>query len=156
MWCTIVQPVPGLRGQATLPTVGSATVVTSIGSHCVLEIYDSPSSLLDDPQAVLEALRKAAVAARATLLHTTHHEFTPHGITALALLAESHISVHTWPERGYAACDVFTCGSETLPEAACMALVEAFESPRYLMRRFPRGERSVVPVQRLRTGTDPT
>lgn len=128
--------------------------MNSIGSHCVLELHDSPRSLLDDPQVVLEALRKAAAAARATLLQTTHHRFLPHGITALALLAESHISVHTWPERGYAACDVFTCGPQTLPEAACMALVEAFECPRYFMRRFPRGEHTTSPAVSLRTGTD--
>ena len=151
---TIVQPVRGLRALATTPTLPRVGV-TSIGSHCVLELYDSPTSLLDDPQAVLEALRKAAQAARATLLQTTHHQFSPHGITALALLAESHISVHTWPERGYAACDVFTCGPDTLPEAACMALVQAFECPRYFMRRFPRGERVAFPMPCRLTGTDP-
>ena len=137
-----------------MPSVGRH-FVASIGSHCVLEIYDSPASLLDDPKAVVAALEHAAKAARATLLQTTHHRFMPHGITALALLAESHISVHTWPEKGYAACDVFTCGPQTLPEAACMALVHAFESPRYFMRRFPRGEQLAAPVLQLRTGSDP-
>lgn len=128
--------------------------MTSIGSHCVLEIYDSPRALLDDPKAVLEALRAAAKAANATLLQTTSHRFEPHGVTALALLAESHISVHTWPERGYAACDVFTCGAETLPESACMALVHAFACPRYSLRRFPRGEQAPARAQSLRTGSD--
>jgi len=128
--------------------------VTSIGSHCVLEIYDSPAALLDDPNAVVQALHSAAKAAKATLLQTTHHRFEPHGVTALALLAESHISVHTWPERGYAACDVFTCGTQTLPEAACMALVQAFESPRYSLRRFARGEDMPAHATALRTGSD--
>ncbi len=119
----------------------------------MLEIYDSPSAVLDDPQAVVEALEKAAAAANATVLHTTHHRFEPHGVTALALLSESHISVHTWPEKGYAACDVFTCGERTLPEEACMALVEALQCPRYALRRFPRGEESSARARLLRAGS---
>ncbi len=146
-------PGAGLRCRPTLPSLAVLSVpVTSIGSHCVLEIYDSPSAVLDDPQMVLEALRRAAKAACATLLQTTYHRFEPHGVTALALLAESHISVHTWPEKGYAACDVFTCGAETLPEEACMALVEALQCPRYALRRFPRGEEISGRARALRAG----
>lgn len=144
----------GLRASPSLPTLRYPRApVTAIGSHCVLEIYDSPAALLDDPEAIERALRSAAEAARATLLQTSHHRFAPQGVTALALLAESHISVHTWPERGYAACDVFTCGSETLPEAACMRLVEALECQRYSMRRFPRGEEPAARAALLRVGS---
>ena len=52
-------------------------------------------------------------------MHKIHHRFEPQGVTGLALLAESHISIHTWPESGYAAVDVFTCGDHTMPENAC-------------------------------------
>lgn len=128
--------------------------MSTIGSHCILEIYDCPARLLDDPQAVIEALQAAALAANATLLQTTHHRFEPHGVTALALLAESHISVHTWPERGYAACDVFTCGDQTLPEAACMALIEALQCPRYSLRRIPRGGELSASAEAPRTNSD--
>ncbi len=128
--------------------------MSTIGSHCILELYDSPARLLDDPQAVLEALRAAARAAKATLLQTTHHRFEPHGVTALALLGESHISVHTWPERGYAACDVFTCGGQTLPEAACMALIEALQCPRYFLRRLPRGDELSPTTKARHTSSD--
>lgn len=114
--------------------------MSTVGSHCILELYDCPSSLLDDPDTVLRALKRAALAAKSTLLSTTHHRFEPHGVTALGLLAESHISIHTWPERGYAACDLFTCGAQAEPEAACRLLVEAFECPRYTLRRLERGE----------------
>ncbi|MEM6289969.1 MAG: adenosylmethionine decarboxylase [Myxococcota bacterium] len=112
----------------------------ALGSHCVLELYDCPAAVLDDVDAVLAALKTATDDAGATLLQLSHHRFAPQGLTALALLSESHISVHTWPERGYAACDVFTCGRETRPEAACMALVEALQCERYVLRRFPRGQ----------------
>lgn len=114
--------------------------MTIVGSHCLLELYDCAPSLLDDPEHVLAALREAADAAKTTVLNTVHHRFQPHGVTAIALLAESHISIHTWPEHGTAACDVFTCGRENLPEAACRALVQAFACPRYEMRRIARGE----------------
>jgi S-adenosylmethionine decarboxylase len=94
---------------------------------------------LDDKDAVLEAIRVAAKQARSTLLNEVAHRFEPQGVTALALLAESHISIHTWPELGYAACDVFTCGEEAQPEQACQHLAEALQSERYDMRRLPRG-----------------
>jgi S-adenosylmethionine decarboxylase len=66
------------------------------------------------------------------------HRFQPHGVTGLALLAESHISIHTWPESGYAAVDVFTCGDHTLPETACRVLVDEFGSQRHILRSFRR------------------
>ena len=123
--------------------------MASIGSHCILELHGCPSSLLNDKHAVLEAIRKAAKLANSTLLNEVAHRFEPQGVTALALLAESHISVHTWPELGYAACDVFTCGDEAVPEMACHHLVEALEADRYELRRLPRGHESIARVERL-------
>ncbi len=126
----------------------------SIGSHCVLELYDSPPALLDDPETIAAAIRVAAEAAGATLLHTSQHRFEPQGVTAMGLLAESHISVHTWPELGYAACDVFTCGEQTLPERACEALARALKAGRHEMRRFPRGQEVAARPRRLPAGRD--
>lgn len=114
----------------------------SIGSHCILELHDCPAELLDDKERVIDALRSAATKARATLLGEVAHRFEPQGVTALALLAESHISMHTWPELGYAACDVFTCGETCEPEQACMLLIEAMQAGRYDLRRFSRGGES--------------
>lgn len=108
----------------------------------MLEMYGCPPAVLDSPDRVREALREAAKAAKATLLHETSHRFEPQGVTALGLLAESHISVHTWPELGYAAADVFTCGEHTLPEAACHLLVERLEATRFELRRLSRGVES--------------
>lgn len=102
-------------------------------------MYDCPPAVIDDPEAVQSAMRDAARAAKATLLGEIAHRFTPQGVTALGLLAESHISVHTWPELGYAAADIFTCGERCLPEAACMLLVERLGAGRYELRRVERG-----------------
>lgn len=115
------------------------SAVTTIGSHCILEMYECPSDLLDDLEHVRAALRQAAKLSGSTLLGETAHRFEPQGVTALGLLAESHISVHTWPELGYAAADVFTCGTECKPERACEYLVKALQAGRHELRHIERG-----------------
>ena len=111
----------------------------TIGSHFILEMYDCPAEVIDDLERVREAVRDAATAARSTLLHLSAHCFEPQGVTALGLLAESHISVHTWPELGYAAADVFTCGDEARPEAACESLARALGAKRQHLQKIERG-----------------
>jgi S-adenosylmethionine decarboxylase len=124
--------------------------VDTVGTHFVLELYECPSGLLDDRIFVRDVIRKAADAAGSTLLNEVQHKFEPQGVTALGLLAESHISVHTWPEGGYAAADVFTCGAHTLPDKACELLIQLFQARRYAMKAIPRGtvlgESQAVPV----------
>lgn len=98
------------------------------GKHCVLELYRADTVKLNDESFIRDSLAEAALAANATLLDIKTHVFNPHGVTGFALLAESHISIHTWPEHGYAAVDVFTCGDTTDPEVACSFLSDAFEA----------------------------
>ena len=66
------------------------------------------------------------------------HSFKPQGVTGLALLAESHISIHTWPEIGYAAIDVFTCGDHTMPEKACKLLCDDFLAKHFSFKNIAR------------------
>ncbi len=113
--------------------------MVDVGAHYVLELYDCPPALLNDLEFVKETLRKAAESAETTLLKEVSHKFHPQGVTALALLAESHISVHTWPELGYAAADAFTCGDRADPRKACEFFVTAFQPKTYNMRRIARG-----------------
>lgn len=101
---------------------------TPVGTHCLLELYDCPAILLNDRCLIEQLLTDAAQIARSTLLTLTSQAFQPQGVTALALLAESHISIHTWPETGYAAVDVFTCGQHTRPEAACDYLIKQLQA----------------------------
>ena len=98
------------------------------GKHCILELYRANSSKLNDEAFVREALAEAARVSNATLLDISTHKFEPQGVTGFALLAESHISIHTWPEHEYAAVDVFTCGDTTDPELACTYLMSQFEA----------------------------
>ncbi|TAJ82760.1 MAG: adenosylmethionine decarboxylase [Reyranella sp.] len=94
------------------------------GTHLIVDLWQA--SNLDDIDAVDAALRKAADAAGATLLNIDLHSFTPNGgITGVAVLAESHISIHTWPEHAYAAVDVFMCG-DAQPHKAVEMLKRAF------------------------------
>lgn len=111
--------------------------LTPVGTHCILELYGCSGSRLDDPGFVRQALRDAAIAAEATLLGEVVHEFDPQGVTALALLSESHISIHTWPEMQYAAVDVFTCGSAK-PEQGCHYLIEAFQASNHTLQVMKR------------------
>ena len=83
-------------------------------------------------------IRDRAKGAGATLLNLITHQFQPQGVTGLALLAESHISIHTWPESGYAAIDVFTCGDHTMPEQACAILCSELQAKRHALKSFLR------------------
>ena len=94
------------------------------GTHLIVDLWEA--SNLDDIDLVEKALRDAAAAAGATLLRLDLHCFSPNGgITGLAVLAESHISIHTWPERTYAAVDVFMCG-DARPHSSIRVLRQAF------------------------------
>lgn len=80
------------------------------GTHLLVDLWGA--SRLDDPNHIDASLRAAALAAGATILHSHFHHFTPNGgVSGVVVLAESHISIHTWPERNFAAVDVFMCGS---------------------------------------------
>jgi S-adenosylmethionine decarboxylase len=95
--------------------------------------------LLDDAAIVCRALRAAAAECGAALLNVIDHKFSPQGVTALALLAESHIAIHTWPDAGYAAIDIFTCGSTIEPEAACRYLIEVLQAGDHRLVTLRRG-----------------
>jgi len=110
-----------------------------VGTHCLLELRGCPVQLLDDAAFIRTALTDASTEARSTLLNFTSHRFEPQGVTAVALLAESHISMHTWPELGYAAVDLFTCGEHTDPRAGCELLARRFEADDYTLETVQRG-----------------
>jgi len=110
-----------------------------LGRHCLLELHGCPAALLDDVEHVRAAVRLAAERSASALLSELHHRFAPQGVTAVGLLAESHVSVHTWPERGYVAVDVFTCGEHTRPREACLALVPHFGASHHELRELDRG-----------------
>lgn len=113
--------------------------MNTVGMHCILELKGCPIHLLDDEQHILESMVNAAATAMSTLLNLTSHKFEPQGVTALALLAESHISIHTWPESGYAAVDIFTCGQTAKPRLACEYFIKQLQASEHTLTVLPRG-----------------
>jgi S-adenosylmethionine decarboxylase len=113
--------------------------ISPFGTHCILELYDCSSDLLNDVLFVRDAIQEASRQGLSTLLKLSSHQFYPQGVTAIGLLAESHLSIHTWPECGYAAVDVFTCGEDANPQQACAYLAERFAASRHSLLVLPRG-----------------
>lgn len=107
------------------------------GTHLIIDLWGA--SKLDNLQVMEAAMRESVRVAGATLLHIHLHHFTPNGgISGVAVLAESHISVHTWPERDFAAFDIFMCG-DAKPELAINVLKEAFKPSQINVGEHLRG-----------------
>lgn len=84
--------------------------------HILFTLKGCSSDLLDDENYIRDVVYHASVQSNSTLLALNSHKFEPQGVTCVAMLAESHISIHTWPELGMAVCDIFTCGDHTDPQ----------------------------------------
>jgi S-adenosylmethionine decarboxylase len=110
--------------------------VRCAGVHLIVDLHGA--SGLDDIDLIEATLRRCVEAARATLLHIHLHHFQPNGVSGVAVLAESHISIHTWPDAGYAALDVFMCGKAS-PDACVPVLREAFKAERVEVNEILRG-----------------
>jgi S-adenosylmethionine decarboxylase len=107
------------------------------GTHLIIEVVRGAG--LDDEARIQQAFRDCVDECGATLLHIHTHKFSPQGVSGVAVLAESHISVHTWPEIGYGAFDVFMCG-DAQPWKAVEILRKAFEAEEVRVRELLRGD----------------
>ncbi len=112
--------------------------------HLLLELYRCEDEKLNDESFLRCILSNAAKLANATVLNLISNKFEPQGVTAIALLAESHISIHTWPESNYSAVDIFTCGQNMKPERASTYLIEALMAKEHLLRIINRNPPSTV------------
>lgn len=110
-----------------------------LGRHLIVELYECDSNVLDDVRAIEESLLEAARASNSTVVEYSFYRFKPHGVSGYVLVAESHISVHTWPEYGYAAVDVFTCGEHTDPWAGLEVLKRRLKAKRMNVIEIVRG-----------------
>ena len=106
--------------------------------HLLLELYGCNYEKLDDESFVRCTLNNAAKLAKAKVLNLVSNKFQPQGVTAIALLAESHLSIHSWPESRYSAVDIFTCGQNMKPDLACQYLIEYFRVGEHFLRVINR------------------
>ena len=113
----------------------------ALGTHIVCELSGCNPAMLTDVDAVRDMMIGAAEAARATVMEVAFHRFQPQGVSGVVVLAESHISIHTWPERGYAAMDFYTCGEHTDPWLACEFAAKALEAKSTITSEIKRGVR---------------
>ncbi len=113
--------------------------MNALGTHLLLELKECNSKVLNDLKKVQDILVSAAKEAKATIIDTSFHKFSPFGISGIVVIAESHLSVHTWPEYGYAAIDIFTCGEVLNPESAARHMIQKFQSKDPSLVEMKRG-----------------
>lgn len=113
---------------------------SALGRHLLLDLHGCPAPLLDDIHALEVHLSQAARNAGATVINTTFHRFSPFGVSGVVVIQESHLSIHTWPEHGFAAIDIFTCGPGVNPHLAAAYLQKALRAVRTNIQNIPRGQ----------------
>jgi S-adenosylmethionine decarboxylase len=130
-----------MPGGGILPTEPeeSEQKLKALGTHIVCELSGCDAAKLTDVDAVRTMMENAALASSATIVTTAFHRFQPQGVSGVVVLQESHISIHTWPETGYAAMDFYTCGDHTDPWAACEYAAEAMGATSMLTTEVKRG-----------------
>jgi S-adenosylmethionine decarboxylase len=127
-----------------------------LGRHLLVDFYDCDSMILDDVSGLESRLVESAVVANSTVIKSVFHHYSPYGVSGVVVIAESDITIHTWPEYGYAAIDVFTCGDEIDPWKAYEHLKEALRARRFEAREVMRGVfRDGLPVRDMSTFLQP-
>src|SRR4029077_1606070 len=115
------------------------TRLNALGRHLLLELFDCDTDAINNVEGVKGALIEAAKRAQATIVDVVFHEFNPFGVSGVVVIAESHLSIHTWPEYRYAAVDIFSCGETLKPAEAAAYLVEQLGSARASVVELQRG-----------------
>jgi len=121
--------------------------LTALGTHLLVELKNCNTKILNDVKKIEEILVSAAQEAKATIIETKFHKFSPYGISGVVVIAESHLTIHTWPEHGYAAVDIFTCGETLHPSVAADYIIARLQSKNPSIVEMKRG---LLPTERVR------
>lgn len=121
----------------------------ALGRQILVEFYDCNSEKINDVEFIESAFLKAIRVSGATIISHNFHKFSPHGISGMVVIAESHVSIHSWPEYNYAAVDIFTCGNIIDPWVIQEQLKEAFESKNISSMEMKRGMFKMEPGEKL-------
>jgi S-adenosylmethionine decarboxylase proenzyme len=121
----------------------------ALGRQILVEFYDCKESTINDVEYIESSLIEATEASNATIISHNFHKFSPYGVSGVAVIAESHVTIHTWPEYNYAAVDIFTCGDTIDPWVIQEHLKECFDSKNVSSMEMKRGLFKVPNGQRL-------
>ena len=121
----------------------------ALGRQILVEFYDCNSDKINDVAFVESSLLEATRKSKATIISHNFHKFSPHGISGVVVIAESHVTIHSWPEYNYAAVDIFTCGDTIDPWVIQEFLKDAFESTNISSMEMKRGMFRTQPGERL-------
>lgn len=110
-----------------------------LGRHILAEFFECDSNVLNNPKLVEKYMLQAALECGATIVNKCFHLFMPHGVSGVVIISESHLAIHTWPEYGYAAVDLFTCGEQCDPKISYEYLKEKFASKDAKYSQLNRG-----------------
>ena len=113
--------------------------MNALGRHILAEIYGCSPQILNDKDSIERIMIDSAIQAGAEVCATAFHKFCPQGVSGVVVISESHLTIHTWPELGYAAIDVFTCGDKINPWDACNYLTEKFNARHMTATEVKRG-----------------
>ena len=118
----------------------------ALGRQIMAEFYGCNREILNDVGIIQSHLERAAVLTGATIVQSVFHMFNPHGVSGVVVIAESHFAIHTWPEYGYAAIDLFTCGDDIEPWKGFTYLRERLEAGHVSTVEMKRGQLDVTDV----------
>ncbi|KPU27467.1 S-adenosylmethionine decarboxylase proenzyme [Caloranaerobacter sp. TR13] len=113
--------------------------IEQLGRHILAEFYNCDKDILNDHALIEKYMNEAATEAKATIVKSVFHLFNPWGVSGVVVIQESHLTIHTWPEYGYAAVDLFTCGDEVDPWIAFDYLKEKLKAEKAETLEVPRG-----------------
>ncbi|MBS4007178.1 MAG: S-adenosylmethionine decarboxylase proenzyme [Clostridium sp.] len=113
--------------------------MSALGRHVLAEFYGCPEEILNDIRRIERTMVDAALEAGAEIREVAFHKFSPQGVSGVVVISESHLAIHTWPELGYAAVDVFTCGDKVDPWISANYLKEHFVADRLSAQEITRG-----------------
>jgi S-adenosylmethionine decarboxylase len=111
----------------------------ALGRHILAELYSCDNKILNDKNLIEKIMCDAAIKANAEILKIAFHKFSPQGISGVVVISESHLTIHTWPELGYAAVDIFTCGTKMDPWIACDYIKKSIGCKKSLFQEIKRG-----------------
>ena len=124
--------------------------MNALGRHILAEIYGCDSAILNDKDAIEKIMVESALKSGAEVREVAFHKFNPQGLSGVVIISESHLTIHTWPELGYAAVDIFTCGDRINPWDACNYLTKFLNAKKMTATEVKRGIfEEAVPIKNV-------